>query len=81
MHGGRRLQNGVAAESGLRWTMSLDDVCPITGKRFDDLLDLNEALKKFAAANPKKAELVKLRFFAGLTVPASRNRQNHPRID
>lgn len=32
-----------------------------------DLLALNDALSKLEAANPRKAELVKLRFFAGLT--------------
>jgi RNA polymerase sigma factor (TIGR02999 family) len=35
----------------------------------DDLLALDEALTKFAAEEPVKAELVKLRFFAGLTIP------------
>jgi RNA polymerase sigma factor (TIGR02999 family) len=35
----------------------------------DDLLDLDEALARFAAAEPAKAELVKLRFFAGLSTP------------
>jgi RNA polymerase sigma factor (TIGR02999 family) len=34
----------------------------------DDLLALDEALEKLAAKDPKKAELVKLRHFAGLTV-------------
>jgi RNA polymerase sigma factor (TIGR02999 family) len=32
-----------------------------------DLLALNEALDKLATKDPRKAELVKLRFFAGLT--------------
>ena len=32
-----------------------------------DLLALDEALNKLAAQDPRKAELVKLRFFAGLT--------------
>jgi RNA polymerase sigma factor (TIGR02999 family) len=31
-----------------------------------DILALNEAFEKFAAEEPDKAELVKLRFFAGL---------------
>ncbi|HKB03902.1 MAG TPA: ECF-type sigma factor [Gemmataceae bacterium] len=35
----------------------------------DDLLDLDDALAQFAAEEPRKAELVKLRFFAGLTGP------------
>jgi RNA polymerase sigma factor (TIGR02999 family) len=37
------------------------DVCA------DELLSLNEALDRFAAIEPAKAELVKLRFFAGLS--------------
>ncbi len=35
----------------------------------DGLLDLDEALTRFAAEEPAKAELVKLRFFAGLSTP------------
>lgn len=34
----------------------------------DRLLAMNEVLEKFAAADPRKAELVKLRYFAGLTI-------------
>jgi RNA polymerase sigma factor (TIGR02999 family) len=34
----------------------------------DELLALDEALAKFAVAHPTKAELVKLRYFAGLTI-------------
>ena len=33
-----------------------------------DLLALDEALQKLERQNPRKAELVKLRFFAGLTI-------------
>lgn len=32
-----------------------------------DVLSLDEALKRFAGQHPRKAQLVKLRFFAGLT--------------
>jgi DNA-directed RNA polymerase specialized sigma24 family protein len=35
----------------------------------DDILGLEEALQKLEQQHPRKAELVKLRFFAGLTVP------------
>lgn len=35
----------------------------------DDILGLDEALQKLEAKDARKAELVKLRFFAGLTVP------------
>jgi RNA polymerase sigma factor (TIGR02999 family) len=34
-----------------------------------DLLDLDEALTRLAAADPTAAELVKLRYFAGLSLP------------
>src|SRR5262245_29724026 len=33
------------------------------------IVDLDEALTKFAAVDPQKAQLVKLRYFAGLTIP------------
>lgn len=33
----------------------------------DDLLDLDDALNRFAAEEPDKARLVQLRFFAGLS--------------
>jgi RNA polymerase sigma factor (TIGR02999 family) len=35
----------------------------------DGLLAVDEALTRFAAEEPAKAELVKLRFFAGLSIP------------
>ena len=33
----------------------------------DSLLVVNEALEKFSALDPQKAELVKLRYFVGMT--------------
>lgn len=41
--------------------MALED-CPA------ELVELDEVLQRFAAFDPQKAELVKLRFFAGLTL-------------
>ena len=35
----------------------------------EDLLALNDALDRLAAHDPQKAELVKLRYFAGLSLP------------
>jgi RNA polymerase sigma factor (TIGR02999 family) len=49
--------------------VDLDEAAPVTETPTFDLLALDEALAKLAAAEPVKAELVKLRFFAGLTVP------------
>jgi RNA polymerase sigma factor (TIGR02999 family) len=39
----------------------------------DQLLAVHEALDKFAAEEPRKAELVKLRYFAGLTLDEAAN--------
>jgi RNA polymerase sigma factor (TIGR02999 family) len=47
--------------------LSLDDVQLAMETPPDHLLALDEALKKFEAEDPVNAELVKLRFFAGLT--------------
>ena len=48
--------------------VDLDQSCSVAGAVSDDLLALDEALAKLAAEEPVKAELVKLRYFAGLTL-------------
>jgi RNA polymerase sigma factor (TIGR02999 family) len=48
--------------------ISLSGVEPLLRESAVDLLELNDALDKLAAKDPRKAELVKLRFFAGLTI-------------
>ena len=40
---------------------------PAVGNCDDDLLDLDAALDKLTKLDPRKAELIKLRYFAGLT--------------
>jgi len=45
-----------------------DDIAAVADDRVDELLSLNEALDELARENPAKAELVKLRYFAGLSV-------------
>lgn len=47
--------------------VDIDEVEIAAGPADDDLLMLNEALEKFAQLDPEKAQLVKLRYFAGLT--------------
>jgi RNA polymerase sigma factor (TIGR02999 family) len=47
--------------------VGLEHVEPSVAGPNVDILALNEALDKLAAKDPRKAELVKLRFFAGLT--------------
>jgi RNA polymerase sigma factor (TIGR02999 family) len=53
---------------GGRKRVDLDANCTVSDGPGDDLLALDEALTKFAAVAPLKAELVKLRFFAGMSL-------------
>jgi RNA polymerase sigma factor (TIGR02999 family) len=54
---------------GDRQRVDLDQVCPLAPAVDWDLLALDEALTRLAACDPMRAEVVKLRFFAGLTMP------------
>src|SRR5207237_2482770 len=49
--------------------VDLESGCLVSEAPSLDLLALDEALAKLAEAEPTEAELVKLRFFAGLTMP------------
>ena len=54
---------------GDRRRVDLDESCSITEEHLDDVLFVDEALAKLAAESPAKAELVKLRYFAGMSLP------------
>src|SRR5262249_52552047 len=56
-HGGDRQR--IDLNAGLTLSQTADD---------DGLLDLDDALTKLALEEPAKADLVKLHFFAGLTL-------------
>lgn len=60
----KRLKRG-----GQHTRVDLESACSIQESDDLDLLALDEALARFAATEPLKADLVKLRFFAGLTMP------------
>ena len=49
--------------------VELDSDCLVSAAPSLDLLALDDALSRLAETEPAKAELVKLRFFAGLTMP------------
>ena len=52
--------------------VNLDEVeIPSPTSSDDELLAVNEALEKLAALHPSKAELVKLRYFVGMTFEES----------
>jgi RNA polymerase sigma factor (TIGR02999 family) len=55
-HGGRLRRSELPADG------------PAVTNPMEDVLAVDEALEKLAAAEPKAAELVKLHFFAGLTI-------------
>ncbi len=61
-----RRKAGAEAGGGLQ-RVEISHVDPETHKPALDLLALHEALDRLAAISPRKVELVKLRFFAGLT--------------
>jgi RNA polymerase sigma factor (TIGR02999 family) len=48
--------------------VNLDEAVSYTPEPVEDVLALNEALDKLAHEDPKKAELVELRYFTGLSV-------------
>jgi RNA polymerase sigma factor (TIGR02999 family) len=54
---------------GERKRVELDSECAAAAPPSLDLLALDEALSKLAKLDPPKAELVKLRYFAGITMP------------
>jgi len=59
----QRLKHG-----GARQKIDFDDVSIVIEGPSDDIVALDEALKKLALEDPVKADLVKLRYFAGLTI-------------
>jgi len=60
---------GRLKRGGERQRVDLDSACAVSEPPSVDLLALDEALSKLTADEPAIAELVKLRFFAGLTMP------------
>jgi RNA polymerase sigma factor (TIGR02999 family) len=61
-------RKGRVRHGGGQRRVDLDRVA-IDGNSPDDLLDIDAALTRLAALDHTRAELVKLRFFAGLTMP------------
>jgi RNA polymerase sigma factor (TIGR02999 family) len=59
----KRLRHG-----GGRRRLDLQEAVSLAETPCDDLLALDEALSRLAASAPAKAELVKLRYFAGLSI-------------
>ena len=62
-------KKGRIRHGGRRERVDLDAACPVSAAPGDDVLAVDEALTRFAELDPIRAELVKLRFFAGLSMP------------
>jgi len=48
--------------------VTLDEAAFVTESRSDELLALDEALEGLAALDPRKSQIVELRYFGGLTI-------------
>jgi len=48
--------------------VSLDEVAIVSQERAEELVALDDALKSLAAIDPRKCEVVELRFFGGMSV-------------
>jgi RNA polymerase sigma factor (TIGR02999 family) len=61
-------RKGSLKHGGACRRLDLEEVATCAHEAAAELLSLSEALDRLAAEDPKKAELVKLRYFAGLSV-------------
>lgn len=57
-----------AKRGGGAHKVSLDEVAVLSEERAADLLALDDALTSLAALDPRKAQVVELRFFGGLSI-------------
>jgi DNA-directed RNA polymerase specialized sigma24 family protein len=62
------MRSGSLKRGAHRQRVSLDQAISVSEPPSDDLLALDEALDRLAEEDPIKADLVKLRYFAGLSV-------------
>jgi RNA polymerase sigma factor (TIGR02999 family) len=64
----RARRKRTVKRGGQRQRQDVDDVEIVAASPTEDLLALDEALTRLAAEDPSKADLVKLRYFAGLSI-------------
>jgi len=62
-------RRGAAKRGGDRIRESLDEALLVAPEIPDNLLELDEAISRLEVVDSRAAELVKLRYFAGLTIP------------
>jgi RNA polymerase sigma factor (TIGR02999 family) len=64
----RARRKKAVKHGGGRHRVNMDTVAIVAPENSDDLIAISEALDRLAALDPVKAEVVKLRYFAGLTI-------------
>jgi RNA polymerase sigma factor (TIGR02999 family) len=61
-------RKGAQRHGGGQLRVELPEIACAVAENDDQVLAVNEALEKFAAQDKQKAELVKLRYFVGMTI-------------
>src|SRR5581483_11311474 len=61
-------ERGAAKRGGDQLRVSLSAAANVVAKQDVELLALDEALKKLAQLDPRKSQIIELRFFGGLTI-------------
>ena len=67
-HGRLRARTDAAKRGGGAIRVALDEGAHVSATRADELLALDEALEKLAAFDRRKADVVEMRYFGGLTM-------------
>jgi RNA polymerase sigma factor (TIGR02999 family) len=67
----RARRRGREKHGGGRTRVDLDAAAPAAPGAADEVLAVDDALERLHAADRQAAELVKLRYFAGLSIPDS----------
>ncbi len=61
-------ERGALKRGGGAFRATLDEAAVVSEKRSEELLALDEALERLAVQDPRKSQIVELRYFGGLTV-------------
>ncbi|MFN2513555.1 MAG: sigma-70 family RNA polymerase sigma factor [Pyrinomonadaceae bacterium] len=61
-------KRGFAKRGGDARTVPLDDVMIVSDERAADVVALDDALKSLSELDPRKSQIVELRFFGGLSI-------------
>lgn len=64
----RARRRGAAKRGGRAPVVDLDEAADLSAKRSREMIALDDALTALAAVDPRKARIVELRFFGGLSV-------------